>query len=150
MLAMNAHLIQRRTLLAALLSGSVPVFLLLLGLATTGCKPETKAPPPAAVAGTYTLVSVNGSKVPATVAHDGVNLQVRSGTFTINADGTCGTKTTFVPPSGSETMREVKATYTQDGTKLTMKWQGAGTTVGTVAGSTFQMNNEGMVLTYQK
>ncbi len=102
------------------------------------------------MAGTYALVTVNGTKVPATVSHDGVNLQVRSGWFTLNADRTCGTKTVFVPPSGKEATREAKATYTRDGLKLTMRWHGAGTTTGTVAGNTFTMNNEGMVLVYQK
>src|SRR5438045_3576081 len=64
--------------------------------------------------GIYTLVSVNATKVPATVSHEGAQLRVLSGTFTINSDGTCGSKMIFVPPSGTESTREVKATYTQD------------------------------------
>ena len=102
------------------------------------------------VSGLYTLVAVNGNKVPASVSHEGVALQVRSGTFTIKADGTCGTKTTFVPPSGSEVTREVSATYTRDGSKLTIQWQGAGTTTGTIQGNTFTMDNEGMLFTYKR
>jgi hypothetical protein len=31
-----------------------------------------------------------------------------------------------------------------------MRWQGAGMTIGSVAGDTFTMNNEGMVLAYRK
>jgi len=31
-----------------------------------------------------------------------------------------------------------------------MNWQGAGTTIGTVEGDTFTMNNEGMVFAYRK
>jgi hypothetical protein len=88
--------------------------------------------------------------VPASVSHEGVALQVRSGTFTFKADGTCSTKTTFVPPSGSEIAREVSATYTKVGSKLTMQWQGAGTTTGTIEGNTFTMDNEGMVFAYKK
>ena len=102
------------------------------------------------VSGVYTLVTVNGNKVPASVSHEGVALQVRSGTFIIKADGTCSTKTAFVPPSGSEVTREVSATYTKDGPKLTMQWQGAGTTTGTIEGDTFTMNNEGMIFAYKK
>jgi hypothetical protein len=79
-----------------------------------------------------------------------VALQVRSGTFTINADGTCSTKTVFVPPSGQEATREVSATYTKEGAKLTMQWKGAGTTTGTIEGDTFTMNNEGMLFVYKK
>ena len=98
----------------------------------------------------YALVSVNGNKVPASVSHDGTALQVRSGTFTIKADGTCSTKTVFVPPSGKEATREVSATYAKDGIKLTMQWKGAGMTTGTIEGNTFTMDNEGMVFVYAK
>jgi hypothetical protein len=34
--------------------------------------------------------------------------------------------------------------YTVAGTRLTMQWHGAGTTVGTVQGDTFTMYNEGI------
>jgi len=54
-----------------------------------------------------------------------------------------------VEPS-KEMTREVKAAYTQEGSTLTMKWEGAGTTTGTVHGDTFTMNNEGMVFSYRK
>ena len=100
--------------------------------------------------GVYTLVSVNGEAVPAGLAHEGATLQIRSGSFTIRADGTCTSRMTFVPPSGPEVTRDVNATYTRDGTTLRMQWEGAGTTVGTVEGNTFTMNNEGMLLVYRK
>jgi hypothetical protein len=45
---------------------------------------------------------------------------------------------------------EVKATYTREGNKLTMKWQSGGMTIGTVEGDTFTMSNEGMVFVYRK
>jgi hypothetical protein len=51
---------------------------------------------------------------------------------------------------GRDAAIEVKATYTREGPKLTMKWQGAGTTIGTVEGDIFTMNNEGMVFAYRK
>ncbi len=102
------------------------------------------------IAGVYTLVSVNGTAVPMTLDHEGAKLVIRSGAFTINADGTCVSKMVFVPPPGQEVTREVKATYTRQGNKLTMQWEGAGTTEGTVEGATFSMNNEGMVLAYRK
>jgi len=102
------------------------------------------------ITGEYALVSVDGNPVPASVSHQGAELQVRSGTLTINADGTCSTRTVFVPPSGSEVTREVAATYTMDGSKVTMNWTGAGTTVGTIQGDTFTMDNEGMPFVYRK
>ena len=125
--------------------------LLTAGILLSACKPEGKvAEASSDPAGIYALVSVDGKQVPASVSHDGTTLQMRSGTFTINADGTCSTKTVFVPPSGSEVTSEASATYTREGAKLTMQWQGAGTTTGTIEGKTFTMNNEGMVLTYRK
>jgi hypothetical protein len=125
-------------------------FLLTAGLLLSACKPEAKVAKDVDPTGVYALVSVNGNQVPASVSHDGTALQVRSGTFTIKADGTCSTKTVFVPPSGSEVAREVSATYTKEGSKLTMQWKGAGTTTGTIEGKTFKMDNEGMVFVYRK
>ena len=126
------------------------VLLLTAGLLLSACKQETKVAAVADPTGVYTLVSVNGNKVPASVSHDGTALQVRSGSFTIKADGTCGTTTVFVPPSGKEATREVSATYTKEGAKLTMQWQAAGMTTGTIEGNTFTMDNEGMVFVYKK
>ncbi len=116
----------------------------------SACKKQQVGSNTDSFTGVYTLTSVNGTPVPSSVSHQGVTLLVRSGTFTINADGTCISKTVFVPPSGSEIAREVSATYTKDGAKLTMKWKGAGTTVGTVEGNTFTMDNEGMVFFYER
>ena len=131
-------------------SGLQLSFLLLVVLFLSACKPEAKVAGGSDPAGVYALVSVNGNQVPANVSHDGTALQVRSGSFTIDADGTCSTTTVFVPPTGTEVKREVSATYTKEGSKLTMKWQGAGTTTGTVASNTFTMDNEGMVFVYRK
>lgn len=98
-------------------------------------------------AGVYRLVAVNGSDVPTTVSHGNAKIKVHSGTFIINADGTCISKTVF----GSQKInREVKATYTQEGSTLNMQWIGAGRTEGTIEGETFTMNNEGMTFTYKK
>jgi len=130
----------------------------------SGCKraetprPAAPASSPAAadaaklpdIAGTYTLVSINGTPLPFTVTHEGPGIQVASGTFTIRPDGTCASVTAFVLPSGQAQSREVSATYTRDGSKLTMQWQGAGVTIGTVEGDTFTMENEGQVFLYRK
>ena len=125
-----------------------------------GCKQETQvaadtkpvAAPAADInpAGTYALVTVDGNKVPCAVEHQGHALTVKSGTFIINPDGTCSSKVVFTPPSGGDATREVKATYTRQGSKLTMQWEGAGMTTGTVEGDSFTMNNEGMIFAYRK
>ncbi len=146
--SLSAPLPTRRTSIA---KQAVTLCLLLgAGFLLSACKPAAKVATGSDPSGIYSLATVDGKPVPASVSHDGTPLQVRSGTFTIKPDGTCSTKTVFVPPSGSETVREVSATYTREGSKLTMQWQGAGTTTGTVEASTFTMNNEGMVLVYRK
>ncbi len=125
-------------------------FMAALGPFISAGQKQPKTATAAEPAGVYALVSVNGKPVPASLDHEGATLQVRSGAFTINADGTCGSKMVFVPPSGTEVTREVGATYTRAGSKLTMKWKGAGMTTGTIEGSTFTMENEGMLLVYKK
>ena len=120
------------------------------GLFFSAC--QMQQPPATATesAGVYALVSVDGKPVPASVSHEGVTLNVRSGTFTIKADGTCSSRIVFVSPSGIETTREVSATYTEEGSQVNMRWKGAGKTVGTISGKTFTMNNEGMLFVYRK
>jgi hypothetical protein len=125
-------------------------FVVAVGFFVSACQKQPTTVNTADPAGVYALTSVNGKPVPASVTHEGATLQVRSGTFTINADGTCSSKMICVPPSGTEATREVSATYIKDGPKLTMQWKGAGRTVGTIDGNTFSMENEGMVLLYRK
>jgi hypothetical protein len=133
------------------------LLLLCVVMVWAGCKQETKVAPDtktvAATAadidpvGTYTLVTVDGNKVPCAVEHEGHKMTIQSGGFIINPDGTCSSKMSL---AGRDAAIEVKATYTREGPKLTMKWQGAGMTIGTVEGDTFTMNNEGMVFAYRK
>lgn len=135
-------------------SGALALSGLLLAclLTCAGCAP--KAPTTANnnnnFAGTYALVSVDGKPVPCTVSHEGASPTIKSGRFLINADGTCSSTIAFTMGSGPESTREVKATYTSDGPKLTMRWQGAGMTLGSVQDNRFTMTNEGMVFAYQK
>ena len=123
-----------------------------------GCKQDAKVAPDSnpkitadtSPVGTYALVSVNGNKVPCTIQHEGAGPTIKSGTFTINADSTCSSKIVFSMPPGGDSSREVKAVYTRQGAEITMQWEGAGTTKGTVEGDTFTMNNEGMLFAYRK
>jgi hypothetical protein len=120
------------------------------GLIMSACMKQEIASHAASITGVYTLVSVNGKHVPTSISHGGTTLQVRSGTFVINADETCISKMVFIPPPGSEVVREVTAKYTKDGSRLTMQWEGAGKTVGIIQDNRFTMDNEGMELVYEK
>lgn len=132
----------------------LPLFLVVI---CTGCKQEAKVATETKVAaggakdidptGTYNLFTVDGNKVPCTVQHEGHAMPIKSGTFIINADGTCSSKIFL---EGRDAAIEVRATFTREDTKLTMKWQGAGMTIGNVEGDTFTMNNEGMVFAYRR
>ena len=132
----------------------LPLFVLMV---CGGCKQETKVTADtktgaAAAAdlnpvGTYALVTVDGNKVPCTVQHEGHTMTIKSGSFIINADGTCSSGIFL---AGRDAAIEVKAAYKRQGPKLTMKWQGAGMTIGTVEGDTFTMDNEGMLFLYKK
>jgi len=123
---------------------------LLLTVAWVGCQQKTEVLTDIDPAGTYTLGSVDGNQVPCEVTHGGHPMAVQSGIFIINVDGTCSSKVAFSVESGEEVSREVKATYTLEGSTLTMQWEGAGMTTGDVEGDTFTMNNEGMIFSYRK
>lgn len=122
---------------------------LLLG-ALTGCKSAATATAKIDPSGVYTLVSVDGKSVPCSLTHEDVSMIVKSGSLTINADGTCRSLSTFAVPPHPDVHRAVNATYTQNGAELTMRWQGAGMTTGQVNGNEFTMNNEGMIFAYRK
>jgi len=122
----------------------------LLLLAWTGCKNEAASNANLAPTGVYALVSVDGKNLPCSLAHEGAALTIQSGVFTILADSNCSSQITFSVPTRGDMSREVKATYTRLGAELTMQWEGAGMTVGTVNGNTFTMTNEGMVFAYRK
>ncbi|MBW8015020.1 MAG: hypothetical protein FVQ82_02460 [Planctomycetes bacterium] len=127
------------------------VILMVLGAALAGCKKTSSTEATETVvndpAGVYTLVTVDGVKIPGTFSHGKRKVMLHSGSFIINADNTCVSKTVF----GSQKIaRQVKATYTQDGSTLNMQWIGAGRTRGTIKGDTFTMNNEGMIFSYKK
>ena len=80
----------------------------------------------------------------------GVNMKIHAGKFVIKPNGKCVSSTVFTAPDGREMTRDVRATYTLDWSRLTMKWVGAGMTVGTVEGDTFTMDNHGMIFEYKR
>jgi hypothetical protein len=140
-----------RTGMRSFLIPGLMILALALALVWTGSMHGVKAADDINPTGTYILLSVNGNSAPYTLTHEGVNLIIKKGFFTINSDGTCISNITLVPPNKVEVNNEVKATYTLAGSTLTMTWaQTGGVTTGTVSGNTFTMNNEGMAFIFQK
>jgi len=101
-------------------------------------------------AGTYTLVSVDGKKVPCTIDHEGRAMSVQSGVFTISTNREITSVMTISVGDKKNIRCETHATFTVKGSELTMKWQNAGMTRGRLSGQTFTMTNEGMALVFQK
>ncbi len=127
------------------------VAVLVVLLACVGCKHEPSTPVQNIPSGVYSLVSIDGKPVPCVLTHDGTTMTIKSGDHTFSGADTCQSKTVFaVAGHDQDVNREVKATYTQEGATLTMRWEGAGMTKGTLAGDTFTMNNEGMIFVYRK
>ena len=123
---------------------------LVLLASLTGCKYEPRAAREINPVGEYALVSVDGKTLPCSLTHEGTSLSIKSGVFTIGTNGTCSSLITFSVPQRGDMKREVKATYTSAGAELTMRWEGAGTTMGKVDDNRFTMTNEGMVFAYEK
>lgn len=124
-------------------------FVITLGLFISACG-AGKQTEKVNVAGIYSLISIGDNAVPATVSEGGHTLKVLSGSFTINDNGTCISKMIFVPQGGTEQTMEVNATYSISDSTLTMQWQNAGVTTGTISGNTFSMINEGVMLVFKK
>ncbi len=119
----------------------------LIAMVGAGCTSERKVTADMNPAGDYTLATVDGKQVPCTVRHEGRSIAIDSGSFLVNADGTCSSKMVL---AGRATAIEAKATYTREGSKMSMQWRGAGKTTGTIESDTFTMTNEGIVFVYRK
>ena len=102
-------------------------------------------------AGEYQLASVDGKSLPCTIDHGGTPMIIQSGRFTITTTNhQCLSVMTVSVGDRKDIRIETRATYTLDGSDLTMKWQNAGTTRGRVAGQTFTMTNEGRAFVFKK
>jgi hypothetical protein len=101
--------------------------------------------------GIYTLVTIDGNKLPYAPPHEGgaPQILVLAGTITLNADGTFASAMTYDLPAGV-TSQQFSGTYTRDGSRFSLRWKGAGTSAATLEGSTFTMDNEGSLFAYRK
>jgi hypothetical protein len=119
--------------------------LALLALIFAGCKSAPNNP-----VGNYALFSVDSKPMPAEIAHEGAKIRVLSGSLAFTPDGECTSTTVFNVEGHGEANRVVKASWKRAASAIEMTWHGAGMTVGTLAGDTFTMNNEGMIFLYRK
>jgi hypothetical protein len=131
--------------------------LVMMGMLAMGlCLPTCKKAAPTAptqtsdYTGTYTLVTINGNKIPYTPTHEAGAPEVQSGTITLNADGTFTSAMSYGLPDGKVASRDFSGTYTRDGSRFSLQWKGAGVNTATLEGNTFTMNNEGVLFAYVK
>jgi hypothetical protein len=121
-----------------------------LSLGLTACKQPVTSATTKDPAGTYTLVSIDGNKLPWTPPHEGSPPEVRSSTLTLNADGTFNSTMNYGRPSGVSSSRDFSGTYTRKGDRLDFQWNGAGRTSAAYEGDSFTMTNEGIVFAYTR
>jgi len=125
-------------------------FIMLTALFIAACQQATRPVGDNNISGNYYLQKVDGIQLPGTVLHDGVAIEIRSGSFVINTNGTCISKTQFVAPDGREINRKVRASYVVQDSRLVMKWKGAGVTEGKIEDDVFIMDNHGMIFEYRR
>ena len=126
------------------------VFALITILSLAACQQTVRHVDGGDITGIYYLLKVDGTTMPGTVMHDGAPMSIHSGTFFINDDGTCFSRTRFTPTGREEETREVHAKYEVQDSRLIMKWEGAGTTEGKLEGDIFTMDNHGMIFEYTR
>ena len=124
---------------------------LALGLCLSACKDTSKNTTQASDdADTYSLVTVNGNKVPYIPVPEGSAPKVQSGAFTLNADGTVIHSTNFGQVDGKELSHDSRGTYILDGSRLSFQWKGGGKTTATLEGNTLTLDWEGAIFVYRK
>ena len=121
-----------------------------MGLCLASCSQAPRTTNTFDHAGTYELVTINGNELPYTPPHEGGAPQVRSSTFTLNADGTFSSTFTYGMPSVNPFSRDFSGTYTREGSRFSFQWKGAGRTTATLEGNTLTMDNEGVLFAYRK
>lgn len=101
--------------------------------------------------GTYTLVSIDGNALPATLTHGGVQATVVSATLILGTGGTVQMSTRFrLPPDTTTIPQNVSGSYQRSGSVLTFSYANGGANTGTVAGSDLRFLNEGASWLFHK
>ena len=109
---------------------------------------------PEAIAGNYTLRTIDGQDLPAVilqVLNDKV--EVTAGSLRINSDLTFSSSLTAAATTSGTTTSATDTqtgTYTLNGTAITLRFQDASTSTGSITGNTLTVIDEGLSLVYRK
>ena len=109
---------------------------------------------PEAIAGNYTLRTINGQDLPFTIEAallDG-KIELAAGSLRINSDNTFSLSLTLATTEGGTTTSETETTtgsYTLNETAITLTSDGE-TVTGSITGNTLTLIDEGLTFVYQK
>ncbi len=122
------------------------VFLAFLVFGVTGCSDSIG---PEDIAGTYTLLSVDGEGLPAGFGTPG--LEIEAGSLTLNQDMTYSTSTTIVDTMGALVNQSASVgTYTFDQGAITLTPSEGGAASGSVSGATVTIaHDDGIAWVYE-
>ena len=128
---------------------------LALLLPLTACGDDGPTDPTQSAVGTYTLVQVNGSPVPALLGQfEEGRVDVLSGTLTLRNDKsyTEMVNLRFTPTTGVVQTIPVNedGTFTVTGSTVQFKTSDGDTYSGTLSGNTLEYNVDGLTATYRK
>ncbi len=119
--------------------------------AACGGKDPAAVTPSGDEVGTYTLVSLNGTAVPAPAPEGPAGMQVLSGTLTLGQGGTISVTVVFqVPGESSTRSNTVAGSYRRSGNALTFSYSNGGANGGTLNGADLNFLNEGVTWLYRK
>ena len=118
-----------------------------LVLVITGCGDSSTEPDPNAHVGTYTVVSINGSNLPAVLGvEDGMTISFVSGSMTFTANNTVAGAIKVRGTLGTTVIEEEESlagTYARNGNSILVTWSDDGSTQP----MTFDENKEELTFT---
>ena len=125
-----------------------------LVLAVACGKDSSTQPTMASVAGSWVLTSVNGASLPAVISQTGTaKVEMVSNVVTAMAAGAYTDVyqvRTTINGQSTTTTTTVTGTFSVSGTSVTLHSSTGGSSAGTIAGNTFTMNQDGLVLVFTK
>jgi hypothetical protein len=129
--------------------------LLLTSAAACSGDSDPTAPTQASITGTWTLQTINGTRLPFIVAQTGADkLELTSDVLTVSGTGSFTQTTTLrLTQNGQVTTQSVAdaGTYTLNGTAASFRFNSDGSTgTGSISGNTLTVTSEGFALVYTK
>lgn len=126
--------------------------LVLTSLFVTGCDSGTDAGD--GIEGRYSLRTINGATVPASVVQGGITFTFQSGHFQINSDNTFSAALTVTAAQGGQSATETfqsLGTWTQNNNAVRFDYaDGSSPDVGTISGTELSMTSDGIALTFRR